>query len=737
MTQGLKPITVRARNYRSFPELDFAFPTGLVAFVGDNGCGKSSTVNLVDVCLYAGRGELADLIRTGEDAMEISLVFESAGSTYRVRRSLKRGGSQKVDLEARLFESPEQWEPISLANAEETNRRIVEIIGLSRATFRASVFLRQRDRSSFTDCGAAARKHTLIEIIGLEEWERLLEAAKRLAASDEAGLAAVERRAEVATQAVADRESVADRLAANRALAEQAAAAVTAIEVSVDAAVQAVSDNATAAERVRTIEAELGAAGVAHRSAMGLTAAAREAGEKRSLAQAQLAEVAELAARVPDLEVRALEMRASKAKADTALAERSALEEKAASLATELERRTREHRANQDKANELHAKAFQLREHPSDEQTCEKCGNHLDADSRTRLIASYLQECATITESLEPDRLSLAETASKLEVLRAQAGEVSVPEVVDPTPVEAELAKARAAVEARARLTAELQAHAEKAAPLPRLEEELFAAAAAVEAASDRLAEARLAVGDTAALAAAVDTARRNLQTERSEAARLAEQIARDTAATERIEAADKQLAEIAVERETVQTRLDVLRVACKAYGRDGVPALVVENSAIPQMEDIANELLQQFETSYRIEFRTQRELKNESVAETLDIIVHDGVDDRPLETYSEGEQSAIAIVCRVALERLLRSRGKRSTALLIDEPEFLSEHRSLLLVEILRRLAADLDTVILVTHNSAAAESCDRKIVFVKESDTSRIAGQTSVQPEREAVAA
>lgn len=734
---GLRPLRVRASNYRTYADLDFAFPDGLVAFTGENGSGKSSAINLADVCLFAGRGELAELIRTGEDAMWISLDFESAGTTYRVRRSLRRGKSQTVDLEVQLFESPEQWEPISLASADETNRRIVEITGLSRATFRASVFLRQRDRSSFTDCGAAARKHTLIEIIGLEEWERLLAQAKALATSDEAGMTQLVRRAEVAEQATADKPAVEARLAANRGLSEQAAAAVTVTEAAVEAAQNAVSGNATAAERVRTVQAEFAAAGVAHRSAQAQADEARAAAASRVETQGRLAEAAELANRVPDLEARVHEMRASKAKADAAIAARSALEEKASSLAFELERRTCEHEDRKSAAARLHEKAAELRDHPSEDQVCERCEQHLDEEARIRAIASYLTESADLTQKLSDEKPGLLRLAQDLATVRTAAEEASVPEVVDPAPVEAELAKARAATEERARLSTQLQALAEKAAPLPRLQEELFAAAAAVEAASGRLNEARAAVGDTDALAAAVERARAQLSAARGEATRLAEQIARDAAGMERIEAAERQLAEVAGEREFVQSRLDLLAVACKAYGRDGVPALVVENSAIPVMEEIANDLLQQFETAYRIEFRTQRELKSEALAETLDIIVHDGVDDRPLETYSEGEQSAIAIVCRVALERLLRSRGKGSTALLIDEPEFLSERRSLLLVEILRRLSADLETVVLVTHNSAAAASCDRQIEFVKENDTSRIVGAPAAKTERQAVPA
>lgn len=739
---GLTPLLARARNYRSFSDVEFQFPYGLVAMVGSNGAGKSSVINLVDLCLFAGRGELADLIRTGEDDMEISLVFESGGETYRVRRGLRRGKSQTVDLEIAHTDmgpnAQESWEPISRESADATNRAIVEITGLTRATFRASVYLRQRDRSSFTDCGAAARKATLIEIIGLEEWEQLLTLAKADLAEAQTQIAELDRSIELAEHAVGEKSTVEAQLAEARARAESAAGVIATAEAAIEAAQTHAAAAASGAERVRALEAEFAAARTVEEALRARLSDAALAEDARKATQLRLVETAQVAEGVAELEARVAELRGMKAKADAALAERAAIEREALTLRADVERRGRDLRVQDSALASLRQKARLLREHDDDSQTCDRCEQHLGAEARVRALASYDTEIADVARAVADETGAVGLLAIRAKDAADRAEQVSVPEVVDPAPVEAELVKARAAVEARASLTAQLQAHAERAAGLPRLQEEHGRAAAACLVAEQAVADAKSGLVDTAAFEAEIATARNLIAGTRAAAQAATELIGRSVGQLEQIAAAETKLVDDTADREQWRARADLLHVACRAYGRDGVPALIVENSAIPQLEETINRLLREFETSYTVELRTQRERKNDTLAETLDIVVYDRDSPRPLETgYSEGEQSVIALCCRLALEELLRSYGRRSSVLMIDEIEFLSQERQLLMVDVLRGILDQFDAVLLITHSPVVAESCDRQIRFVKHDDVSRIDTATLAPVELEAVAA
>jgi DNA repair exonuclease SbcCD ATPase subunit len=80
----MNPLTLHATNYRTFERLDVDLPSGCVAVVGPNGAGKSSILNLIDVALFAERGELAPLLTVGEEDLELTLTFEHAGELYRL-----------------------------------------------------------------------------------------------------------------------------------------------------------------------------------------------------------------------------------------------------------------------------------------------------------------------------------------------------------------------------------------------------------------------------------------------------------------------------------------------------------------------------------------------------------------------------------------------------------------------------------------------------------------------------
>lgn len=100
----MRPVSIHARNFRSHERLDLDLPAGLTAIVGENGAGKSSILQAVEIALFGPRSRsLADyLTADGEGTeLQVELVFEHDGRRFRVRRSYSaRGrGMAKLDLE--------------------------------------------------------------------------------------------------------------------------------------------------------------------------------------------------------------------------------------------------------------------------------------------------------------------------------------------------------------------------------------------------------------------------------------------------------------------------------------------------------------------------------------------------------------------------------------------------------------------------------------------------------------
>jgi exonuclease SbcC len=122
-------------------------------------------------------------------------------------------------------------------------------------------------------------------------------------------------------------------------------------------------------------------------------------------------------------------------------------------------------------------------------------------------------------------------------------------------------------------------------------------------------------------------------------------------------------------EKAAVISRLELLE---RAFGRNGVPALLIEQ-ALPDIESKANQILDQLSSgSMSLSFATQRERKykkDEGAIQTLDILISDAAGKREYELFSGGEAFRINFAIRLALSQALAKRaGARLQTLVIDE---------------------------------------------------------------------
>ncbi|MGI2294140.1 hypothetical protein [Paenibacillus sp. GXUN7292] len=206
------------------------------------------------------------------------------------------------------------------------------------------------------------------------------------------------------------------------------------------------------------------------------------------------------------------------------------------------------------------------------------------------------------------------------------------------------------------------------------------------------------------------------LQQHRKQLSVLAEQIGGIKAVLVALEADQQERDRLAAELEPKVLRWTRYQTLIKAFGRDGIPALIIEN-AVPQLERIANEILGQMSKGkHYVRFETQRELKTRvGVSETLDILIGDWTAERPYETFSGGEQLRIDYAIRFALAELLAQRaGSKVEWLTIDEGlgSQDAEHRSLVL-ESIKSVASRFKRVLVITHIEDAQAAFDQVIRF------------------------
>jgi len=178
--------------------------------------------------------------------------------------------------------------------------------------------------------------------------------------------------------------------------------------------------------------------------------------------------------------------------------------------------------------------------------------------------------------------------------------------------------------------------------------------------------------------------------------------------------------AEFAARQEELNTRISRYRTLERAFSKDGVPALLIEQ-ALPEIETQANDLLDRLSGgAMSVRFATQKEYKDKNRAdlkETLDIVISDSVGTRDYEMFSGGEAFRVNFALRLALSRVLSQRaGARLRTLVIDEG-FGSQDAEgrQRLIEAINLVKADFAKILVITHLEELKEAFPNRIEVEK----------------------
>ncbi len=174
------------------------------------------------------------------------------------------------------------------------------------------------------------------------------------------------------------------------------------------------------------------------------------------------------------------------------------------------------------------------------------------------------------------------------------------------------------------------------------------------------------------------------------------------------------------VEREELASQIGNFKMLERAFGKDGVPALLIEQ-ALPEIETKANEILDRLSNgAMSVRFITQRgykDNKRDDLKETLDIQISDGAGLRDYEMFSGGEVFRVNFAVRLALSEILARRtGARLQTLVIDEgfgsQDAQGRQR---LIEAINSVQKDFAKILVITHLEELKEAFPNRIVVEK----------------------
>jgi exonuclease SbcC len=173
-------------------------------------------------------------------------------------------------------------------------------------------------------------------------------------------------------------------------------------------------------------------------------------------------------------------------------------------------------------------------------------------------------------------------------------------------------------------------------------------------------------------------------------------------------------------EREILARRVGQYKQLERAFSKDGIPALLIEQ-ALPQIELKANDILERLTGGNMfVRFITQREYKDknrEDMRETLDIQISDNAGVRDYEMYSGGEAFRVNFAIRLALSEVLAQRaGARLQTLVIDEgfgsQDELGRQR---LIEAINKVRSEFAKILVITHIESMKEAFPARIEVEK----------------------
>ena len=171
-----------------------------------------------------------------------------------------------------------------------------------------------------------------------------------------------------------------------------------------------------------------------------------------------------------------------------------------------------------------------------------------------------------------------------------------------------------------------------------------------------------------------------------------------------------------------------------KAFGKNGIQALVIEN-ILPQLEAESNQVLSKLSNNqFHVQFITQKatkssrtkkaSIKSAKFIDTLDIVIGDANGTRSYETYSGGEAFRINFSIRLALAKLLSQRAGTPLQMLIVDEGFGTQDREGCdrLIAAINAISADFACILTVTHMPQFREAFQTRIEVHKTSKGSQL---------------
>lgn len=711
----MQPTKIALQNFLSYGsvEVDLA-NLELAAVLGGNGAGKSSLATDAITWPLYGEGRYSDLdryIRQGQENAVAEIQFLLAGETYRVIRTRSNKGRGKSTLEL-ARQNGADWIPMSGTGIRETQDRIRDLLRMDYETFVSSCVLLQGEADRFTMAGPTDRMKIFSQIIGLDIYDCLQEAAKNKAKKHREDAAVKRATVDNLDAELSGRPQLRLQEDGLREQKEKLAQQIYDLEIDVETQEKQVSDLRVKAARADDLEQRKSR--IARESA-DIDNQLQNLEQKRNRLQQIIDRGDEIRAKAAEME---------EVKKQLAECEDKAARERALSRDCEtLDRLVAEFERKQEAVIAGIESSLEGKRRQAELLNQVPCSGDIQAECQllksAREAAAEMPALTTRLQELNAQKNPHINPWQKTVEARDAVG-------YDPD-LHRELREKVPALEKWARVLPELQqAEGSMAETLQQAEElqgrrkELLKELDTVTA---HLAEMERIAADLRKAEAILLGARQQIKDAQEQEQDIGIQLGTIQAQLKDLEAKDRQKKELETEVATLAREEHLFAKLARAFRE--IPVLIMEN-ALPDVEDLGNELLGRL-TGGRISirFETQKEAKTTGkVSDTLDIIVSDELGERPYEGWSGAERFDVDLSIRLAISKFLAKRaGARIETLIIDEgASCLDAQGREHFIQAINEIAKEFKLVLCITHIDELKERFPQQLVVSKTPEGSRV---------------
>lgn len=211
-----KPVEIAVKNYRNYEVETFNFnDISFCTINGLNGAGKSSLfMDAIIDCLYEEprEGEKIGWIRNDEKARSGSIMFtfQMGKKLFRITRTRARSGKGTLNI-AQFVDG--EWVNCSKEKSNDTQKEIINIIGMDSFTFKSCALIMQDQYGLFLQAKPEERVEVLGNLLGLSMYQIMEKISKDKAKVFGAKTKELEQKIEIHNNTIEDLGKPEEKLA--------------------------------------------------------------------------------------------------------------------------------------------------------------------------------------------------------------------------------------------------------------------------------------------------------------------------------------------------------------------------------------------------------------------------------------------------------------------------------------------------------------------------------------------